>query len=369
MKPGLYLHIPFCQTKCGYCDFFSITDSGQIEGFLAALEQEVDLWRNLYPLYDTLYLGGGTPSYLSVRDLENLVSLLSRTFNLTPDAEVTLEANPDDVTLEKLRLWKDLGINRLSLGVQSLHEAELRFLGRRHTASQARLALAGLREAGFENIGVDLMYALPGQKLAEWLDTLQAVLVFEPEHLSCYQLTIEDQTPLGKALARKEFVPATEEEQRALYLCTSEYLENKGYLHYEVSNFARREQNISRHNSKYWQQAPYLGLGPGAHSFDGRRRWWNVRSIPEYCRRLGEGKGHMAGEEILTEAQQHLEALCLGLRTKRGVGLATFDHFPQARQTLAGFCRDGLMMMKQGRACPTREGFLVADSLAVMLSE
>jgi putative oxygen-independent coproporphyrinogen III oxidase len=368
VKAGLYLHIPFCKTKCNYCDFFSIPDFSQLDVFIELLQQEIELINNLHPLYDTLYLGGGTPSLLTVAHLEILFPLL-REFRFTADAEITLEANPDDVTPEKLLLWKELGINRLSLGVQSLNETELRFLGRRHNASQALKALKWARKAGFDNLGVDLMYALPGQNQADWLATLEAVLTFEPEHLSCYQLTIEEHTLLGKKQARGEFEPATEEQQRAFFLLTSEFLENKGYCHYEISNYARGKRHISRHNTKYWQHAPYLGLGPAAHSFDGQIRRWNVRSVEEYCRLLQEGRAPTAGSEILTATQLHLESLCLGLRTRQGIALTDLTHFPQADKTLASFVQAGLLQVEQGRALPTTEGFLVADSLALMLSE
>ena len=294
---------------------------------------------------------------------------MDRHFILTADAEITLEANPDDITPAKLRLWRELGVNRLSLGVQSLNEAELRFLGRRHTATQARQAIMLAREASFDNLGVDLIYALPGQTEADWLATLEAVLALEPEHLSCYQLTIGKNTPLGKKQARGEIEPLDEEQQRSFFLITAEYLEDRGYRHYEISNFARGERHISRHNTKYWQQVPYLGLGPAAHSFDGQARRWNVSAVAAYCRLLGEGRAPTGGEELLTSSQRHLENLCLGLRTKNGVALADLTNFPQARQTLTSFCEAGLLKIKGDRVRPTREGFLVADSLALLLSE
>ena len=174
---------------------------------------------------------------------------------------------------------------------------------------------------------------------------------------------------MGKKQAQGQIEPVGEEQQRAFFLLTAKYLEDRGYRHYEISNYARGERHISRHNSKYWQQVPYLGLGPAAHSFDGRMRRWNVTSVEEYCRLLGEGRAPIAGEELLTETQRRLEALCLGLRTRLGVALADLTPFPQANQTLAGFCQAGLLKVEQGRARPTREGFLVADSLALMLSE
>ena len=306
------------------------------------------------------------PSLLAADEINDIITKVHRNFFLTADVEITLEANPDDVNPEKLRLWKDLGVNRLSLGVQSLNDLELRLLGRRHNAVQARRAVKLAREAGFANLGVDLMYALPGQTEADWLATLEAVLDLAPEHLSCYQLTMEEHTPLGRKQARGEIEAVDEERQRSFFLLTSEYLEDRGYLHYEISNFSRGVDYFSRHNTKYWQQVPYLGLGPAAHSFDGQKRRWNVASVAAYCRLLGEGRAPIAGQEMLTPSQRHLETLCLGLRTKKGVNLADLTHFPQA---LTNFCEAGLLKIEQGHARPTTEGFLVADSLALMLSE
>jgi putative oxygen-independent coproporphyrinogen III oxidase len=369
MPAGLYLHVPFCLTKCSYCDFYSVTDTSLIAAFLKALQQEMAIFENSQSQFDTLYLGGGTPSLPAADEISDVINQVHRHFIFTADAEITLEANPDDVTPAKLRLGKKLGVNRLSLGVQSLDDKELQFLGRRHTAAQAQQAIILARQAGFDNLGIDLIYALPGQTATGWLATLQAVLKFEPEHLSCYQLTIGKNTPLGKRQARGEIEPLDEEQQRRFFLLTAAYLEDRGYRHYEISNFARGEQHIARHNSKYWQQVPYLGLGPAAHSFDGRVRRWNVSSLATYCRLLGEGRAPTAGEELLTDGQLHLENLCLGLRTKNGVALADLINSPLAQQALAGFCEAGLLKIEQDRVLPTRRGFLVADSLALMLSE
>lgn len=369
MASGLYLHIPFCRTKCPYCDFFSSTDTSPAQAFIKALGQEILLHETFGPCFDTFYLGGGTPSLLAPRDLETIFQLISRSFEFSAETEITLEANPDDVTAEKLRLWRELGVNRLSLGVQSLNDGELRFLGRRHDAAQARRALALARKQGYDKLSIDLMYALPGQNWAGWLASLQEVASSQPEHLSCYQLTIAPGTPLAKRLAEGEFAAVGEEVQRQLFLATSEFLEGEGYCHYEISNYARGEASFSRHNSKYWRHAPYLGLGPGAHSFDGQRRWWNVASVAEYCQRLGDGKAPVDGWEELNPAQVRLEALALGLRTRWGVDLAHLQHFPQGLQVLAGLQQGGLITLDQDRVRPTRAGFLVADSLALMLSE
>mgnify|MGYP005842909421 FL=1 len=371
MPPGLYVHVPFCRSKCTYCDFYSITRPAAMAAWLTALAAEIALvqGQDWSQPFDTLYLGGGTPSLLPAEVVSAVFDLLRQSFPLTADAEITLEANPDDVTPAKLHLWQQLGVNRLSLGVQSLDDAELRWLGRRHNAAQARRALELAREAGFVNLSVDLIDALPGQTQAGWLATLEGILAYQPEHLSCYQLTLEKNTPLGKSLARGEFQPASAEDQRAFFLLTSEHLEARGYLHYEVSNFARGEHYVARHNSKYWQHAPYLGLGPAAHSFDGRRRRWNVSSVAACGRLLQEGRAPLAGAEVLNDAQLHLETLALGLRTRQGVALAAFEQSPQAKRLVSEFCAAGLLEVDQEWVRPTPAGLVVADSLAWFLSD
>ncbi len=278
---GLYVHIPFCKTKCPYCDFYSVTDATLISAYLAALDAEARLYRDQFPAFDSLFLGGGTPSWLGEAQLAALMKNLRRHFTFAPDSEITLEANPDDITADKLALFRDLGINRLSLGVQSFDEAELRFLGRRHTARQTEAAIDLIRAAGFTNLGLDLMYGLPGQTLDAWLKTLETALSFAPEHLSCYQLTLAAETPLRTPMARRvargELSLPDEETQREFFLLTANFLTARGYLHYEVANFARQGPQAGslchyccRHNLKYWTRTPYLGLGPAAHSFHGR---------------------------------------------------------------------------------------------------
>ncbi len=369
LSPGLYLHVPFCRSKCPYCDFYSITSPELISVYLEALEREAELYKDSFASFDTLYLGGGTPSLLDSSQLGQLVSCLQRVYKFAREPEFTLEANPDDVTPEKLGLWRDLGINRLSLGVQSLNEDELRFLGRRHTAAQARRALETARAAGFGNLGVDLIYGLPGQGEGTWLSTLEQILAFRPEHLSCYQLTLKAgeapalRTPMARQAARGEITPLTESEERGFFLLTSRFLTANGYLHYEVSNFAREERYCCRHNLKYWQHAPYLGLGPGAHSFDGRRRWWNFSSVAQYCAALDEGRAPRAGEETLNLSQFHLESLCLGFRTREGVGLDLIRRHPRWRAVLKELRRAGLVRVEDGRVVPTLEGLVVADRL------
>ena len=366
--PGLYVHVPFCRGKCLYCDFYSIADISQVLDYLEALAQEARLYQGRFPAFDTLYLGGGTPSLLSGPQLAALMDCLRRHFTFAPDTEVTLEANPDDLTLEKLRLFLDLGVNRLSLGVQSFDDAELRFLGRRHTARQALQTIVWARAAGFNNLGVDLIYALPGQTEAAWRKNLEKVLKFQPEHLSCYQLTLSPETPLGQRQARGEFAPPAEEAQRRLFLLTSQFLEARGYLHYEVANFARGAARRCRHNLKYWQHAPYLGLGPAAHSFDGTRRWWHHASLDRYCQALRQGQLPLAGEETLTPEQLRLEACLLGLRTREGLPLKFLSPSAQT-QALPRLTQAGLVKVRRGRLIPTPAGLVLADRLPLWLAD
>jgi putative oxygen-independent coproporphyrinogen III oxidase len=373
-RPGLYVHVPFCLSKCAYCDFYSITDCTLIPEWLAALEKEAALYRERFGVFDTLYLGGGTPSLLDAPQITALLDCLRRHFAFAPDTEVTLEANPDDLTSEKISLYKDLGVNRLSVGVQSFHDRELAFLGRRHQARQTVKTLEAIRAAGFANLSLDLIYALPGQSLEDWTETLKRALSFNPEHLSCYQLTYEPGTPLGRKKAQGQVAPATEEAERNFFLGTSRFLEERGYLHYEISNFARksgpgREPCCSRHNRKYWRHTPYLGLGPGAHSFQDGGRWWNTTSVKQYCQSLEAGRDPGAGRESLSGEQLRVEALYLGLRTVEGAPLHLLYPAPGWENILSELQEAGLVQVQQGRAVPTRQGFLLADSLPLFFMD
>jgi putative oxygen-independent coproporphyrinogen III oxidase len=368
--PGLYVHIPFCKSKCPYCDFYSITTTDQIEAFLAALDAEARLYRDQFPAFDTLFLGGGTPSWLGEMQIARLMKNLRRHFAFAPDSEITLEANPDDITAAKLALWRDLGLNRLSLGVQSFDEAELRFLGRRHTARQTEAAIALIRAAGFTNLGLDLMYGLPGQTLDAWRQTLETALSFAPEHLSCYQLTLAPDTPMGRSFAAGSLTLPDEETQRELFLLTAACLTARGYRHYEVANFARPGPQagslcyyVCRHNMKYWTRTPYLGLGPGAHSFQAGRRWWNFSSVEKYCSSLSAGEAPVAEVESLTPEQIRLETLALGFRTREGVSLATIREQPGIDAVVAALIRAGLVRVDRDRVIATAAGLVVADRL------
>lgn len=374
MLPGLYVHIPFCRSKCPYCNFYSVTSISGIEDFLEALAMEMEMNAGKSGPFDTIYLGGGTPSILSPRQIEKILTTLRRNFGMVPHAEITLEANPADLHLSYLRALREAGVNRLNLGAQSFEQGVLKFLARRHSVQQAISAIETSRQAGFSQLGLDLIYGVPGQTIGSWLKTLAQALAFSPEHLSCYQLTVEKDTPLEGAYHRGEFSSLGEEELFDFFMITAERLEEAGFIQYEVSNFAREAGFASRHNQKYWNHTPYLGLGPSAHSFSGGRRWWNCRSVSQYIDALKAGKPPIQGSESLSPEQLRMEALFLALRTRKGIHMKDFcakyqyDLIPEKGGILSRLREEGFLSMEDGRLHPTRTGLAVADSLASLLS-
>lgn len=363
---GLYIHVPFCPSKCPYCDFYSHTDHSLIPRWLKALEREIGFYQDSFPVLDTLYLGGGSPSVLSEPQIENLLELIRERFHLEADSETTIEVNPNDLNPSKLKTYRDFGINRISLGVQSFDPRELLFLRRRHTTGEALGALEEIRKAGFANLGIDLIYGLPGQEINQWLATLEKALTFRPEHLSCYQLTIAKGTLFWGQKEKGRLQPITESEEEDFFLTTSKFLKDHGYLHYEISNFAREEKYFSRHNQKYWQRQTCLGLGPAAHSFQGNRRWWNVRSLIQYCRVLEEGKLPVEEQEELTQEQVHLELISLGLRTRAGLDLRQLGNNLNLETILPKLIENGWVRVSGNHLVPTLQGFLVADRLPLL---
>jgi oxygen-independent coproporphyrinogen-3 oxidase len=366
--PGLYVHVPFCKTKCPYCDFYSVTSLSSIPDWLEAMRREMLLYRDRFPRFDSLFLGGGTPSLLPDQALADLNHSLRSCFSFSSDTELTVEVNPDDIHPSKLAALRDLGVNRISLGVQSFDDRELRLLKRRHTADQAVKAIDNVKVAAFAKVGLDLMYGLPGQTEAAWLKTMEQATSFNPEHISCYQLTVEERTPFGILKAKGEMKPLDEETGSAFFILTSAFLEERGYIHYEISNFARGEENLCRHNLKYWRRATYLGLGPSAHSYQAGSRWWNLRDLEGYCRALAQGKPPVAGSETLTQEQVYLETILLGFRTREGVDREIFRDRPGTEEVLRHLREAGLVQVVEGRVVPTVKGFLVADSLPLLFA-
>ncbi len=370
--PGLYIHIPFCLKKCSYCNFYSITTLADIPDFLEALFKEMEMARSKFGPIDTVYLGGGTPSILGPKQLKDILENVRKNFILLPGAEITIETNPGDLDINYLKFLRDLGINRLQIGIQSFDQKTLDFLGRRHSVKQALSTIEASREAGFDNMGFDLIYGITGQEMKSWQNTLTQAMAFAPEHLSCYQLTLEGQTPLWIGNQKGEFDLPGENMQYEFFMKTSEWLEDSGYIHYEVSNFARGMAFASRHNQKYWNHTPYLGLGPAAHSFSGLQRWWNHRYLDQYINNIKRGKSPIGGMETLTVEQMQLETLYLGFRTRKGVSLRGFEeefHYnllTKKKEILDKLIKEGFLSIQNGYLVPTRAGFAVADHLALI---
>ena len=371
---GLYLHVPFCSAVCPYCDFAVQAGPPALrEAFVPALAREAALWSGWRASIDTVYLGGGTPSLLSEAQLRRLLDAVRSHLPVLDAARVFLEANPEDVTRDAPAAWRALGVSTLSLGVQSFDERELRFLGRRHDAGRARDALTRCLSAGFDTVSVDLIFGLPGQSADILGASLEAAVALDPDHISCYQLTVHEGTAFGRRRARGRLVEMGEDEQAERYALVHDLLGRAGWRAYEVSNFAREPRHRSRHNTKYWRHAPYLGLGPSAHSFDGARRWWNHRGLAAYRAALGERKRPVAGCEQLSRDDLALETLMFGLRTIEGIDLEDFrrrfgvDLVERNRRVIDAGLGAGHLRIAGSRLMPSVAGLAVADALAARL--
>jgi oxygen-independent coproporphyrinogen III oxidase len=369
---SLYLHIPFCEKKCLYCDFYSIENRSQTDRFLDALVLELERAgrQHLRSGVDTVFFGGGTPSLLTPEELGRLLDTVRGSFRLAEDAEITVETNPGTVTLDTLRAYRARGVNRLSIGIQSFHPEELRFLDRIHDPEQAEACVRAAREAGFQNLSVDLIYALPGQGLSGWGETLRRAVALGPCHISAYSLIVEPNTPLFRLVKEGKVVPAAHDDEAVLYEFTMEYLAAAGYEQYEVSNFARPGFRC-RHNENYWSHGAYLGFGPSAHSFlpaDGGRegrRWWNVGNLVRYLERIEGGLPAAAGEERLAGNQLRNERVFLGLR---GSGLPVSDIVdPAGMAVVRDLTAHGLATVHEGVLRLTPRGYLLCDEISAKL--
>jgi oxygen-independent coproporphyrinogen-3 oxidase len=359
----VYVHVPFCARKCSYCDFaIAVRRVVPSDSYVAAVMQEWALWQSdpvwaESPEIQTIYFGGGTPSRIAPAAIDEVLNRIATDRQVVDGAEITLEANPDDVTLESARAWRAAGVNRVSVGVQSFDDAVLRWMHRTHTADQVTSAVEALRSGGIADLSVDLIFGLPAELRRDWNRDLERALALEPEHLSLYGLTVEAHTPLGRWTRRGEVTAVDEDSYAAEFLTAHQALAAHGYEHYEVSN-AAQPGHRAKHNSAYWRRASFVGLGPAAHSGFGSERRWNVREWAAYERLIGAGNSPMEGRELLDSAAIDLEELYLGLRTSEGLAS---DRVPSP--LLGEWEANGWAATPGGRVRLTPEGWLRLDAL------
>lgn len=366
------MHIPFCKQACAYCNFHFTTSLRYKDDLVGALGKEIALEKDYLEgeAVETIYFGGGTPSLLSIEDCQFLIQQIRKHFNVTASAEVTLEANPDDITEEKLQGWKEAGINRLSIGVQSFFEEELRWMNRAHTAEQALGNLQLARNA-FENITMDLIYGSPLLTDEMWKQNVDTATALDIPHLSCYALTVEEKTPLYKSIQTQKSLNVDNDKQARQFLLLMHWLQEKGYEHYEVSNFAKPGWR-SRHNSAYWKGTKYLGLGPSAHSYNGVERRWNVANNNLYIKAVQDGLPGRETERLSAKDRLN-ETIMISLRTKEGLDLKRIakefatDESQRIEQGLHKYVTNGFVQLQNNVARLTNEGMLRADGIAADL--
>lgn len=367
---GLYIHIPFCNSKCAYCGFYSIASLKRKDDFLASLKQEI-IQRKDYlhgEKVETVYFGGGTPSILSIDELQSIFTQLHETFEIDPNAEITLEANPDTLSLEYLEGLRSLGVNRLSIGIQSFFDEDLKYLSRRHNAEHALQSIQWAKATGFDNIGIDLIYGLPTSNADRWSQNLDKFFELNLPHLSAYALTLEPNSILTKQISQGKVAPINEEDAVRDYGILCQKMAQHGYLHYEISNFCKPGMH-SRHNSNYWFGIPYAGFGPSAHSYDGVSRQWNVSSVEQYNQgtptgsplsNLGYAERTLGDRETLTPEQIYDEYVMLRLRTMWGIDLKYIKR--EMGERFSTHCeRQAQPLIAQGRLSQTREFLYLTD--------
>jgi oxygen-independent coproporphyrinogen-3 oxidase len=363
----LYVHVPFCARRCVYCDFsIAVRHVVPVSDYLDGIGRELSgLTTEGSWLLDTLYFGGGTPSKLGGCGIRELVHLIETRATIAPNAEVTIEANPEDVTADAVETWVEAGINRLSLGAQSFNDGALQWMHRTHDATQIGEAVRLARAGGIANVSVDLIFALPSEIDRSWSNDLDAALALEPRHVSLYGLTIEPATPLQRWSDQHRITPAVDDRYAEEFLLAHDRMTAHGFTHYEVSNFALPGSE-SRHNSSYWSGVPYLGIGPAAHSFDGTRRRWNSRPYSDWLRALRNGDSAIEGEELLDSKNTASERVYLGLRTRDGYSIGKSDS--PDRAAAESWARAGWAVIDGDLVRLNPEGWLRLDSLAAGLT-
>lgn len=375
---GIYIHIPFCVKKCIYCDFYSTTNLTLEDTFVSALIKEIRIagqekYDGIKTKIDTIYFGGGTPSTISSTNIDKIIAEISNCYDVVSDSEITIEVNPGTISAGKLADYKQIGINRINAGVQSFNEASLNFLNRIHTAVDAVNFIKSARKNGFDNVGIDLIYCLPGQTKEMWLDDLKTAVQYNPEHMSCYILTYEDGTPLYTLYKNEKITPIGDELSSVLFETTIDFLSSNRYHHYEISNFSSSVKTRSKHNYKYWDFISYRGFGPSAHSFEAEndKRFWNISNLDKYVKCLQSNRLPVAEKEVLSLEQKMIEALFLGFRKTAGINISLFNttfntDFKKLFKTrIKELTASKIITFTENNHCQlTRKGILLADRIA-----
>ena len=327
---GIYIHIPFCEYKCNYCDYYCLENRNSDIGiFVEMLQKEIELTAREYEenwLFDTIYFGGGSPALLSSKSMNDILNQLKNHFNTAANIEVTLEMNPDETTGDKLLSLKNSGVNRLSLGFQSLNEGLLHTLSRTHNPEDCITIYNDARKAGFDNISIDMLYNIPGQSVEIWLKDLTIVSTRKLDHIAIYPLTLEEGTVLFQQMNSEEISPVPEETELQMFTQGSQFLTDSGFTQYEVAHFSKMGKEC-QHNQHYWNLEPYLAFGPSAHGYDGKKRWWNVSSLDDYISKLSRNEKPVAGFETLSNTDRFNEAVMYGLRTNKGISTEILQKF------------------------------------------
>lgn len=367
---GLYFHIPFCASKCIYCGFYSVINRALERDYLLSLHQEMDLRKEYLngASISTIYFGGGTPSLLSINTLEDILEHIRKNFTLVSALEITIEANPEQLTLEYCQQLRAIGINRLSIGVQSFQDDVLRFMGRRHNAEDAIAAIHNAKEAGFSNISIDLIYGVAERDDARWQQDVDTALSMPIQHLSCYALTPEENSILYKQIQNRKHAPVDDEQAARQYDILIKKIEKSPFEHYEVSNFAIPGYE-SKHNSSYWDHTPYLGFGPAAHSFNGSSRQWNPANLKQYIENIAQKIDNEEKEELSAD-DLYNESILLGLRTREGIDLQSIgltygqERASQLLQHFRQHVDTAFFEEKENRLRLTEAGYWFADGIA-----
>lgn len=372
---GIYLHIPFCRRACTYCDFHFSTQLARRDELVLALAEEARLRKDFFDggtVLKSIYFGGGTPSLLEPGQVGMLLETIKELWPVKADAEITLEANPDDLDLGRLAGFREAGVNRLSIGIQSFRDEDLRWMNRSHDAEQAQRVVEDARKVGFENITIDLIYGIPGLSDEAWADNVAKALALGLPHISAYAMTVEKKTALHKQVQKGVTVLPPDDVFVGQYFYLIDQLEAAGYVHYELSNFALPGQE-ARHNSAYWEGAPYLGLGPSAHSYDGVKRAWNVANNAKYLAALGQGEAAIDAEEVLLPNDRLNEYLMTGLRKAEGIDLRWIlahwgvNLMQQEGEAIEYYLAQGWMVASGERLKLSRAGKMVSDEIIANL--